>query len=828
MQTESLPPPPLELNQVSFTTVITVTSSADPDELNSRVCYTPRTAGQVVGDSCTLRRAIIEANSVPASERPVLISFGLPITDTNHISSTGIWKIPLRFNLPNIGAGGGRITIDGATQPDGRSDGKPIVFIQNRSFQLGVQPADSNIVIRNLGFQNATIIVSRDGNTIEDNWLGVSDDGQGIYTLTADPRSTGNATIDVNASDTLVQRNVVVSHNGIDIQGTGNTVRGNFVGTNADGVVPNVPANRFCQPAAIFQNWYGGGGIDVSGSNNIIGGPTAADRNIIAGLLIPGAQVNPGIAFFSGSNNIAQNNFIGRDAAGNDVGVCDLGIRADGKGLQLLDNVIVRSQNAAIGVFGSATSAGEITWRGNQIIRPRVKTGVDFGQNIPDAWKLFQPAIITEINGTSVSGTSAPDSDCPNCVIELFVDNLDDTLETLRSVAVVTASATGDWTATLTTTLGANEALRTSSTTGQFNTITNFGAGTSTQFSRSLYNASGVVSPTATPPDPPFVPQSPQPNPLLPTMRDVPALPTITYASIITVTSTADVASLSQTCYTAPTGGNQITSPCTLRRALTEARVLPGNQRPVLIRFDIPTDDPNYDAATQTWRIVLGNTALPVLRDGNVTIDGFTQPSGRSDGPPIAIEGQPLQLGEVRGDSGYIVRGILFRNASLSVNSDDSFVEDNWFGYNLDGQTIFFPSNNPAANNDASVRVNQFASNVVLRNNRLAGTRSVAIVMSGDDSYVVGNYIGTRTDGTLPPPPNEELRCSANAASGNWFGGYGMQIAGSRNQVTDNVFAGLLATGQSTPPTVLDFDGSTHYIFNNRLGVDANSDNSYN
>ena len=154
--------------------------------------------------------------------------------------------------------------------------------------------------------------------------------------------------------------------------------------------------------------------------------------------------------------------------------------------------------------------------------------------------------------------------------------------------------------------------------------------------------------------------------------------------------------------------------------------------------------------------------------------------------------------------------------------------EDNWFGYNLDGQTIFFPSNNPAANNDASVRVNQFASNVVLRNNRLAGTRSVAIVMSGDDSYVVGNYIGTRTDGTLPPPPNEELRCSANAASGNWFGGYGMQIAGSRNQVTDNVFAGLLATGQSTPPTVLDFDGSTHYIFNNRLGVDANSDNSYN
>lgn len=821
--------PAIGLTQViTYNTIITVTSSADPNNFNNEVCYEAQTAGQTVRDECTLRRALIEANATDPAERPVLISFNLPITDTGYVADPGIWKINLRNALPEIGDDSGRITIDGSTQPGGRSTG-PNVIIQNRSFVVtGSLPNETDNVIRGLGFQNADIQVNSDNALIEDNWLGLSDDGQSFYLRTTDPRSTGLAAIDINADNAVVRNNITLSGNGIQIQGTGNVVRGNRVGTNADGIVPEIPANRVCRQSSIFDNWIAGGGIEVSGSNNIIGGPTAADRNIIVGTFILGAPTEAGIAFFAGSDNIAQNNLIGRDASGRDVGVCDQGIRADGKNLQLLDNVIVGSRIEAIGVFGSATSAGEITWRGNQIIAPGFKDGVQFGQNIPDAWKLFEPAVITSITGTLVTGTSAPGFDCPNCVIELYLDNNDDTVEALRSLAVVTATADGSWTATLTSTLAANEGIRTSSTSTVFDTIPGYGAGTSTDLSSELYGPAGVITPVPTPPDPPYVPQPPQPRAIFPTLRPVPPLPTPTYASVITVTSTQDNTGQSQTCYTEPNAGNTAVSPCTLRRALTEASALPDAQRPVLIRFDISTSDPGYDATSETWTIRLTNGNLPDIERGNITLDGTTQPGGRTDGPTIVIEGSPLIVARDNPLLGnYIIRGFLLRDASIQIDAADSFIEDNWAGYSLDGQQIFFPGDSPGANNNASIRVGQFSQNVVVRNNRLAGSRSIGIDVEGNDSYVVGNYVGTRVDGTVPPPPNPADPCNPNPLSGNWYGGYGLQISGSRNQITDNVIAGLNAAGVSTPPESLNFSGNEHYIFNNRIGVDANNQPSF-
>ena len=107
--------------------------------------------------------------------------------------------------------------------------------------------------------------------------------------------------------------------------------------------------------------------------------------------------------------------------------------------------------------------------------------------------------------------------------------------------------------------------------------------------------------------------------------------------TIITVNSGTDPDnSKSKKCSTA--------TPCTLRRAIVQARALSAGERPVLIDFDIPaTPAEGYDASLGIWKIHPLNTSDPSvfrrLEGGQVTIDGSTQPRGRADGPKIVIVG---------------------------------------------------------------------------------------------------------------------------------------------------------------------------------------------
>jgi hypothetical protein len=93
------------------------------------------------------------------------------------------------------------------------------------------------------------------------------------------------------------------------------------------------------------------------------------------------------------------------------------------------------------------------------------------------------PAQVTLIDDVTVQGTAGVNSPCPNCVIELFLDDNDGVVEALASLAVVTADAQGNWTATLSEPLADNHGIRTTSTTAQYNTIANMSAGTTTGLS---------------------------------------------------------------------------------------------------------------------------------------------------------------------------------------------------------------------------------------------------------------------------------------------------------------------------------------------------------
>jgi hypothetical protein len=84
---------------------------------------------------------------------------------------------------------------------------------------------------------------------------------------------------------------------GINIQGDGNNVQGNFIGTNVAGTSALGNAS---------------GGVLVAGANNVIGGTTAAARNVISGNGSSAVTLNGNISH----DNTVLGNFIGTDASG--------------------------------------------------------------------------------------------------------------------------------------------------------------------------------------------------------------------------------------------------------------------------------------------------------------------------------------------------------------------------------------------------------------------------------------------------------------------------------------------------------------------------------
>ena len=116
-------------------------------------------------------------------------------------------------------------------------------------------------------------------------------------------------------------------------------------------------------------------------------------------------------------------------------------------------------------------------------------------KSLPDAFRNFKPAAVTTINGVKVSGTNGANSLCPNCIIEIFLDDTDAITETLRSLAVVTANASGNWSATLPSALTSSQGLRTTSTTAQNNTITGMSLGTTTGLSKLYLPESKIYLP---------------------------------------------------------------------------------------------------------------------------------------------------------------------------------------------------------------------------------------------------------------------------------------------------------------------------------------------
>jgi len=324
---------------VPLTNVVTTTADFGPGSLRAALYYVTDNPGAVV-------------------------QFNIPTNDPAY--SNGVFNIHLTGHLPPLVSKG--MAIDGSTQPG--FAGQPLIFVDGSQIIPQTATSNSGLLIYSAGDQVKNVSFSgfnwngltlefldATNNTVSGCWLGVDSTGtnpapnafQGILFS----ESSHNLIGGTNAG----ARNVISGNTqyGLwmaDTNTTGNTILGNYIGTDPSGSL-SVP------------NLKGGIGIIANGVGHVIGGANAAERNIIsgnsgAGIFLSGAGV---------SNNVVCGNYVGLNAAGtagvpNVVYPDGIHITSGASSNAILDNVISSND---IGVFISDDGTRGNVVQGNLI-----------------------------------------------------------------------------------------------------------------------------------------------------------------------------------------------------------------------------------------------------------------------------------------------------------------------------------------------------------------------------------------------------------------------------------------------------------------------------
>jgi titin len=139
------------------------------------------------------------------------------------------------------------------------------------------------------------------------NTLATGDNAVLLIELNGSSAGAGTDGLDIEAANCTV-RGLAINRfggNGITVTGTsGDTIAGNFIGTDPTGTVAEGNGN--------------GGIVIVSSNANTIGGTVPGARNILSGNSVPDNEGSTGVTFGgTASNNRVEGNYIGLNAAGN-------------------------------------------------------------------------------------------------------------------------------------------------------------------------------------------------------------------------------------------------------------------------------------------------------------------------------------------------------------------------------------------------------------------------------------------------------------------------------------------------------------------------------
>jgi parallel beta-helix repeat protein len=183
----------------------------------------------------------------------------------------------------------------------GNADGVVISDNAQNNIIGGITDGERNVISGNAYYSGSGIYISSSNNNqVKGNYIGTN--ANGIAAI----RNGDGVVIGNNAQNNIIggttdgERNVISGNenHGIYIDGSNNNqVKGNYIGTNADG------------NSALGNKEYG---IEIynEAQNNIIGGTTDGERNVISG------NENHGIYIHGSNNNQVKGNYIGTNADG--------------------------------------------------------------------------------------------------------------------------------------------------------------------------------------------------------------------------------------------------------------------------------------------------------------------------------------------------------------------------------------------------------------------------------------------------------------------------------------------------------------------------------
>ena len=257
----------------------------------------------------SLRQAMTDATSGYTGNHT--ISFNIPTTDAGYDASSGTFTIHLLSELPYLLIGG-HITIDATTQATNvgntNPDGPEIVLDGgDMSLMSCFRIASAGNTIKGFcigGFQYAILLFGANGGTISDCYLGTAADGTTAFPNQYGIGLSGGTYGTFNLG---YARNVTISNNII----SGNTAAGIVLegsGTRNNTIVGNKIGTSANGENALSNHY---GIIVMTNANcNTIGGVAPETRNIIS------ANTEIGIYIESADSNIVQGNYIGPDITG--------------------------------------------------------------------------------------------------------------------------------------------------------------------------------------------------------------------------------------------------------------------------------------------------------------------------------------------------------------------------------------------------------------------------------------------------------------------------------------------------------------------------------
>ena len=197
------------------------------------------------------------------------------------------------------------VVLDAWTQGAAGYSGPPLIVVDGNG-AVGatglLRLSAGGSTVRGFVLQGSTSdgirIDTAGGNTIVGNYIGTNAAGNA-----ADANGSTGVSVMAGANGntigglTAAERNVIAANgnNNIGLGSNANVVLGNYIGIGADGSTAL---------GATSNNVY------VTGSNNTIGGTAAGSRNVIS------ASSASGVFITTGTGNVVQGNYIGTDATG--------------------------------------------------------------------------------------------------------------------------------------------------------------------------------------------------------------------------------------------------------------------------------------------------------------------------------------------------------------------------------------------------------------------------------------------------------------------------------------------------------------------------------